>query len=314
MKNTILLITMVLFMTNLVYAVDTPINLEITHDGTNVTISWDAVPGANYYKIYVCDTPYGEYVLDETGIFPTLTTWTKPEPSSKKFYKVTAMDGHAIVDLGTAANFVILAKSAISTIPNSAITGDVGLSPAATSYMTGFSLTDWTGYATSDQVTGFLYAADMASPTPSILTTAVSDMETAYVDAAGRPNPDFVNLLSGDISGLTLEPGLYKWDNTVIINSFVTLSGGQDDVWIFQISEGITMAAGASVILDGSVQPQNIFWQAFGDVVLGTEAHLEGIVLSSTAINLGTGATVNGRLLSQTAVTLDQSTVTQPTP
>ncbi|MEX2640179.1 MAG: ice-binding family protein, partial [Balneolales bacterium] len=116
-----------------------------------------------------------------------------------------------IVDLGTSGNYVILAKSAINNNPTSAITGDLGLSPAATSFITGFALTDDTGYATSDQVTGKVYAADMADPTPSELTTAVENMITAYNDAAGRPNPDFVELHTGDIGGKTLTPGLYKW-------------------------------------------------------------------------------------------------------
>ncbi|MDZ7715322.1 MAG: Ig-like domain-containing protein [Balneolaceae bacterium] len=81
-----------------------------------------------------------------------------------------------VVDLGTSGDYVILAKTAINNVPTSAITGDLGLSPAATSFITGFALTDNTGYATSDQVTGRVYAADMAAPTPSNLTTAVENM------------------------------------------------------------------------------------------------------------------------------------------
>lgn len=45
--------------------------------------------------------------------------------------------GLAVVGLGAAANYVILAKTAITNNPTSAITGDLGLSPAATSYITG---------------------------------------------------------------------------------------------------------------------------------------------------------------------------------
>lgn len=105
---------------------------------------------------------------------------------------------------------MILAKSAITNISTSAITGDLGLSPAATSYITGLSLTDATGYATSAQVTGSIFAADMADPTPITLTTAVENMITAYNDAAGRPSPDFLELLTGSIGGQTLTSGLYK--------------------------------------------------------------------------------------------------------
>jgi hypothetical protein len=318
MKNVTLLSAMVLFflLINFVFAIDTPTNIQISHDGDTVEINWDAVAGATFYKVYTCDTPNGEFIVDETGSFPTPTSWLKSDTSSKKFYQVYAVSGQTIVNLGTADNYVILAKSGISTIPNSAITGNIGISPAAASFITGFSLLmDPSGtFSTSTQVVGQVYASDYTSPTPSNLTTAIGDMQTAYTDAAGRLNPDFLNLGAGDVSGLTLVPGLYKWGTGILISSSVTLNGGQDEIWIFQIAEGITMAPGASVILAGGAQPQNIFWQSVGVVSLDTGAHLEGIVLCSTAITLGTGATVNGRLLAQTAVTLDQSAVTQPEP
>jgi hypothetical protein len=222
--------------------------------------------------------------------------------------------GPAPVILGTAGDFAILAKSAISTVPSSAVTGNVGVSPAAASFITGFSLiADSTNvFSTSTQIVGKVYASDYADPSPSNMTTAISNMETAYTDAAGRPGPDYTELYTGDLSGKTLVPGLYKWSTGVLISTDVTLSGGPNDVWIFQISGDITVANGASVLLQGGALPKNIFWQTFGVASLGTTAHMEGIVLSQTAITLGTGATVNGRLLSQTAVTLDQNTVTQP--
>ncbi|MDZ4121662.1 MAG: ice-binding family protein, partial [Candidatus Cloacimonadaceae bacterium] len=152
------------------------------------------------------------------------------------------------------------------------------------------------------------------TPTPTNLNTAIGDMITAYNDAAGRVDPDYLNLGSGDISGLTLAPGLYKWGTGLSINDDVTLTGGPNDVWIFQIAEGISMGSGASITLAGGALPKNIFWQAAGVVALNTTAHMEGIILSQTAITLATGASINGRLLAQTAVTLDQSTVIQPAP
>ena len=224
--------------------------------------------------------------------------------------------GPAPVSLGTAGNFVILAKSGIATVPASAVTGNIGVSPIDSTALTGFSLTlDGTGtFSTSPQVVGKVYAADYTSPTPSNLTTAVSNMETAYTDAAGRTTPDFTELYSGDISGKTLVPGLYKWGTGVLVATSVTLNGGPNDVWIFQIAGGITQAAGTSVLLAGGALPKNIFWQSADNVAVGTTAHMEGIVMSKKAIVLGTGATINGRLLSQTAVTINTSTVTQPAP
>ncbi|MBI3775088.1 MAG: DUF3494 domain-containing protein [Gammaproteobacteria bacterium] len=207
-----------------------------------------------------------------------------------------------------------MAKTGISTVPASAVTGDIGVSPIAATAITGFSLTlDSSGaFATSPQVVGKAYAADYASPTPSNLGTAVSNMEAAYTDAAGRVTPDYTELYSGDIGGQTLIPGLYKWGTGVLISTDVTLKGGPNDVWIFQIAGGITQAAGTRVILASGALPKNIFWQSAGAVALNTTAHMEGIVLSKTAITLSTGATANGRLLAQSAVSLDTSTVTQP--
>ncbi len=117
----------------------------------------------------------------------------------------------AAVDLGAAGNFVILAKSGISTVPTSAVTGDLGVSPAAATYITGFSLTaDPTNvFATSPQVTGKVFASNYAPPTPSDLTTAVSDMQVAFTDAAGRP-ASVTELGAGSIGGLTLSPGVYR--------------------------------------------------------------------------------------------------------
>ncbi len=226
------------------------------------------------------------------------------------------VSSHAIVDLGTAGNFVILSKSGIDTVPTSAISGDIGVSPIDSTAITGFSLTKHISntYATSSQLTGRAYAPDYATPTPFTLTTAVGDMETAYTDAAGRPTPDFTELNSGEIGGLTLVPGLYKWGGNVLISTNVTLNGTSTDVWIFQISGGIIQASGTRVLLAGGALPKNIFWQSSGAIALDTGAHMEGIMLCKTAITLATGASANGRLLSQTAVTLDASTVTKPAP
>ena len=228
-----------------------------------------------------------------------------------------ATGAQAPVLLGTAGNYVILAKSGISTVPPSAITGDIGVSPIASTAITGFALIldGTTQFSTSSQVVGKVYGADYASPTPANLTTAVSDMETAYTDAAGRSLPDVIELGAGNIGGMTIAPGLYKWGSGVTIPTDVTLSGGSNDVWIFQIAGNLIMAGGKSVILSGGAQAGNIFWQVAGGVGvnLGTTSHFEGIILAQAGINLQTGASINGRLLAQTAVTLNANTVTAAT-
>ena len=218
----------------------------------------------------------------------------------------------AVVNLKTSENYVILAKTAINNNPTSNITGDLGLSPAATSYITGFALTDFTGYATSAQITGKVYAADMVTPTSGNLTTAVEDMILAYTDAAGRPTPDFLNLGSGNLGGKTLSPGLYKFTSSVTLPTDVTISGGANDVWIFQISGDLSESANVNVTLAGGAQAKNIFWQVAGEAVFGATSHFEGIILSWTGITFQTGATFKGRALAGTAVILDANTVVGP--
>ena len=212
------------------------------------------------------------------------------------------------VNLGKAGGFAILAKTGITDVYASAVTGDVGVSP-----ITGAAL-----LLRCTEVAGKVYTVDAAGPLPcrvtdpSSLTMAVGDMEFAYVDAAGRPIPDFIGLGAGQIGGLTLSPGLYKWGTDVLISKNVTLSGGPDAVWIFQIAGKLKQANATRVTLAGGALAKNIFWQVAGAVTLGTSAHFEGIVLAKTMLAVNTGATVNGRLLAQTAVTLQMNKVTQP--
>ncbi|MDB6028658.1 MAG: hypothetical protein JWM68_4881 [Verrucomicrobiales bacterium] len=218
----------------------------------------------------------------------------------------------APINLGTAGNYAILAESGISSVPASAITGDIGVSPDDSTAITGFSLilTAASPFSTCSQVTGKVYAPDYADPTAINLTTAIENMLTAYDEAAGRPTPDFTELGSGEIGGKNLVPGLYKWGTDVKITTDVTLTGSATDVWVLQIAGKLTEANGAKVILAGGALAKNIFWQSFGVVAIGTGSHFEGTILSHTAITLATGASINGKLLAQTAVTLDSSTVT----
>jgi hypothetical protein len=137
-------------------------------------------------------------------------------------------------------------------------------------------------------------------------------MEAAYNDAAGRTLPDATDLGAGELGGLTLTPGLYKWNSNVSISKDVTLAGGPDDVWILQIAGTLEEASATNVTLIGGAQAKNVFWQSAGAVTIGTTAHFEGTILSKTMIAMKTKASINGRLLAQTAVTLQMNTVVPP--
>ncbi len=273
----------------------------VSYSGTTATFNPSVVLDAN--ATYTATVTTG--VKDASGsALASNVVWSFTTGSSSATL--------AVVNLRTAANYVLLAKTAINNNPTSAITGAIGLSPAATSYITGLSLTNATGYATSSQVTGHIYAADMVSPTSSNLTTAISDMQTAYTDAAGRKTPDYLELGTGNIGGKTLLPGLYKWTTSVSVPTDVTISGSADDVWIFQISGNLSLSAAVHITLTGGAQAKNIFWQVAGTVTTGTTSHIEGVILSKTGITFNTGTTFKGRALAQTAIILDGNTIVQP--
>lgn len=223
--------------------------------------------------------------------------------------------GPQAINLGSAKDFVTLTKSGISTTGVTSIIGNIGVSPASSTAITGFGLImDANGQSsTTPIVTGKVYASDYAAPTPAKMTTAVSDMETAFTTGNNLVTPaPIVGLYAGDISGRILPPGLYKWSTGVLVtNAGVTLSGGPNDVWVFQIAQNLTVNNNAQIKLVGGAQAKNVFWVVTGQATLGTNANFSGIILSKTLISLNTGAKVTGRLYAQTAVTLNASTVTQ---
>ncbi len=294
---------------------------QATINNTTFTLKQDAtvVPGTLAYSGTAATFTPSAILTAGVTYTATITTGAKDLAGNAlaantvwSFTTGASSSALAVVNLGAAASYVILAKTAINNSPASRVTGDLGLSPAATSYITGFALTNATGYATSTQVTGKIYAADMADPTPINLTTAVNNMITAYNDAAGRPSPDFSELGTGSIGGRTLTPGLYKWTNTVSLTSDVTISGDASDVWIFQIAGDLSLSSAVKITLTGGAQAKNVFWQVAGQATLGTTSHVEGIILSMTGITFQTGASMNGRALAQTAVILDSNAITKP--
>ena len=211
------------------------------------------------------------------------------------------------VALGSAGSFTVLSKSGVTDVFKTSSDGNVGTSP-----ITGAAIG-----LTCGEVNGIIYTVDAAGPLPcsvtdpTRLTAAVGDMEAAYNDAAGRTLPDAIDLGAGEIGGLTLAPGLYKWGTDVSISNDVTLTGGPND-WIFQIAGTLTEASAKNVTLAGGAQAKNVFWQSAGAVTIGTTAHFEGTILTKTMIAMKTKASINGRLLAQTAVTLQMNTVVPP--
>jgi len=221
-------------------------------------------------------------------------------------------------DLKAAGSYVILVKTAITNTGTSTITGNIGISPGAANDIRGFDLVPLvpdatTEFSTSTQVTGTIFASDNVSPTPANLTAAISSMEAAYTDAAGRP-AGTLDLGSGTLNGDNLVPGTYTWTSfpNVDIKGDITLTGTATDVWIFQIPGTLDLESATQVKLAGGARAQNIFWQVAGAVTIKTTAHIEGIILGQTSIALQTGASMKGRALAQSEVALDSNAIIVP--
>ena len=229
-----------------------------------------------------------------------------------------AAAGPAPVDLRSTANFAILAGAAVTSTGGGIINGNVGASPIAGSAIG----------VTCAQVNGTIYAVDAAGPAcavinDTLLTTAKNDLTTAYNDAAGRtpvPSGPFLNPGltpgAGNIGGMNLAPGLYKFTTTALITgSDVTLTGGPDDVWIFQCAQDLQLGSGIKVILAGGAQAKNIFWQVGTSAVLGTSSDFKGTIMADQAITMNTSSTIQGRALAFTAgVSFNGSGISVPTP
>ncbi len=219
------------------------------------------------------------------------------------------------VQLGAAAPFAVLAGTAVTDVPTSSITGDVGLSPA--------SGTNYAGL-TQAQVTGTIYSTDGTGPTgtvndPALLTTAQNDLTTAYVAAAGQPPTTTFVTTDNQLGGQTLTPGVYAFGHAATAN--ITASsplvlngqGNTDAVFVFQASSDLVTASNSVVQLENGAQACNVFWQVGSSATLNSGSTFVGTIMALTSATLDSGATVQGRVLARNgAVTLDANTITTP--
>jgi hypothetical protein len=198
----------------------------------------------------------------------------------------------APVALGTAATYAVLGGTAVTNTGPTTLTGDLGVSPGTA--ITGFP---------PGQASGATHAADAAAAQAQVDTT------TAYNDAAGR-GP--ATAIAAELGGQTLVSGVYA-GGSLGLTGTLTLDGQGDAgaVFVLQAASTLVTASGSAVVLIGSANPCNVFWQVGSSATLGTTSTFVGTILALTSITATTGATVNGRLLARNgAVTLDSNSVT----
>ena len=305
----------------------TTANYTVTGPGTTPvtgTVDYDLVSNV------VTFTP-GSNLAPDTTFTATITTGTQDLAGN-------ALAGYSVwsfttgteeaqtvaqepIPLASSSNFAILASAAITNIPTSAITGDVGLTPDAGSNISGFS-----SPATCPEVTGTVYAVDATGPAcavidPTLLTNAKTDAEIAFTNAraAVRGTPQAI---SGNLNGLTLYPGLYESGTSLEISPggflFLDAQGDVNAVFIIRSATSITTEATSEVVLTKGAQAANVYWTAGSAVTLGTNSIMKGTLVAGTSISLLTGANLEGRALNQgaaaEAITLDSCTITVPSP
>ncbi len=199
------------------------------------------------------------------------------------------------VPLASAANFAVLAGSAVTNTGATNITGDMGLSPGSS-----------VGGFPPGILTGTEYIDD------TISAQAKLDLTVAYNNAAARTCTDIVTL-SGNIGGLTLTPGLYKSTSSLAISSgnlTFDAKGNAGAVFVIQIASSLTTTSGRQVILSGGALAANIFWQVGSSATFGTTSVFEGTVMAKQSITFETGATLNGKALTSIgAITMADNTI-----
>jgi hypothetical protein len=201
------------------------------------------------------------------------------------------------------ASFAVLGASTVTNVPTSTVVGNVGVSPGPA--ITGFNSVS--GVAVSDpQVTGGL-----VHTTTAVAAQAQSDLTTARTNlgllGAGT-------LLSADLVGLTLFPGVYTVPAGVSnLTGTLTLDGqgNANAAWVFQMDSTLITSPGSVVNVINTGSGAGVFWDVANSATLDTTTSFQGNILALASITLNTGATIGcGRALANTgAVTMDSNTI-----
>lgn len=194
------------------------------------------------------------------------------------------------VNLRSAANFGVLAGTALTNSGTTFVTGDVG-SPS--------------------QTTDPMQAAGYANyKSGAVLNNALADLQTAITDAKSR-SCDVTFAGNIDLGGLVLAPGVYCYAGTISVTGTLSLNGA--GVYIFRTALTLNTTANSVIALTNGATADNISWVPVGPTTLGANSVFKGSILAqSAAITVGDNTTLlNGRVLSAAAVTLSNNPITK---
>ncbi|HTI72050.1 MAG TPA: ice-binding family protein [Candidatus Limnocylindria bacterium] len=206
--------------------------------------------------------------------------------------------GPAPIDLRSAAHFTVLATATTTTTGGGTIAGDVGLSPAGSQGIP------------PGQIHGSIYNGG------PIAAQAALDLNSAIIASSPAQLPGGINV-GAELGGKTLAGGVYASPSGAynITSVDLTLNGGPNDVWVFQMASTLTVGVGRQVILTGGAQARNVFWQVGSSATLGTSSVFKGTVMAYASISMNASSRLQGRALAQTgAVTYNGDGGSLPIP
>jgi len=282
-----------------------PVSGTVTYDSASQIATF--APSANL----TADTHYtatiSNMVKDLSGnALASGPASTPPDPWSFTTGAATGAAGPAMINLGSAGSFAVMATASISSTGPVVINGNVGLAPGTSQGIP------------PAQVNGTIHIND------PIVTQAQADLLAAFNDATSRSTN--AQTLPGNMGGLTFTPGLYVNSTSVLIsgagpNNNVTLDaqGDPNAVFIFKMGSTLTTGVGSQVILAGGAKASHVFWQVDTSATIDVGSIFQGNVLAATSITINTGAAVTGSMFSGAAggtgsATVNASTVTVPAP
>ena len=198
----------------------------------------------------------------------------------------------ADLNLGSAADFLVLAQSRVTNTGPTIVSGDLGV--GAGGAIVGFP---------PGQIGGQQHSGGLSTE------RALAAAESASVQGAALAPDESV---PGDVDGRTFNPGTYHSSAALELTTTMTLDAGGDPnaVFIFQVDAAMNAAAGARVELVNHAQAAHVYWVVRDAAVLGAGSHFAGSILAGGAITTGEGAKIVGRALSQAAITLANNTYT----
>jgi len=233
---------------------------------------------------------------------PPVFGWLSSLAFSTLFFLSAAATQAAVAPpLASTQNLAILAAAGVSNTGPSLVIGDLGIWPNGAGSVTGFMFSLPPG---PGQVLGTTHLGD------GVAATAQGDLTVAYNNLAGQACD---TLITADLGGMTLQPGVYCSGSSLGLTGTVTLDGLGDPnaVWVFQMPSTLTTASNSAVKVINGGQSGNVFWQVGSSATLGTNTAFAGNILAQASISLNTGASLNGKALARTgAITLDSNAIT----